>query len=229
MAGGLTVAADIAALWTRWIDLLEAHGFAVRAVLAPGASEAELAALEVATGLELTAEIRALYRLNKGQRERPSLGLIREGRADPWPPNAAPPFGFYEFLGTHAAATAWQGWQDIAVDQGPDGMADFAAHATVSEPDKVKQQYWMPGWLPFSRDGGGNSFAFGFDPEPGGTVGQIIIIGSDEDHRQVFAPSIGAFLARLIDEWQQGRFEIEAQDDDARYYDLPFLRGVTSP
>src|SRR5688572_11367810 len=88
--------------WTSWIDFLEAHGFAVRPVLQPGTSDDELAALEAATALRLTDEIRALYRLNNGQRTRPSLSMIREGKAEPLPPAAVPLFGFYEFLDTRA-------------------------------------------------------------------------------------------------------------------------------
>jgi hypothetical protein len=52
--------------------------------------------------------------------------------------------------------------------------------------------------------------------------------GSDDDHRKVFAPSISVFLARLVDEWRHGRFEIDAQDEGERYYDLPMLSGSPS-
>jgi cell wall assembly regulator SMI1 len=222
------MATDLAARWTSWIDLLESHGFLIRPVLQPGATDDEIAQLEVGTGLRLTDEIKALYRLNNGQRLRPTLGQVREGREAPWPAGAVPLFGFYEFLSTREAARSWQGWKDIDDDQGRDGMIEMAEPVSVPEPAKVKKEYWIPGWLPFSLDGGGNSFAFDFDPEPGGTVGQVIMIGSDEDTRHVLAPSIEALLGRLIEEWRQGRFEIESQDEGERYYDLPLLRGVTS-
>jgi cell wall assembly regulator SMI1 len=219
---------DLAARWTAWIDLLEASDFTIRAVLQPPATNAALHILEMVTGLTLTDEIRAFYQINNGQRQRPTLGMIRDGQAEPLPPGAVPLFGFYEFLDTEAAARSWTGWKEIADDQGEDGMAEMAEPVTVSEPQKVKREYWIPGWLPFTLDGGGNSLAFDLDPEPGGTAGQVIVIGSDEDHRHVLASGIGELLERLIDAWQDGRFEIETQDGETRYYDLPFLRGADS-
>lgn len=218
----MMVTSDLAVRWTAWIDLLERHGFAIRAVLQPGASDADLDALERATALRLTDEIRAFYRLNNGQRTRPTRGAVRDGLEAPWPPRAAGLFGFYEFLGTQEAAGAWQRWMSVADQQGPAGMREMAEFVTVAEPEKVKCAYWTPGWLPFARDGGGNALAFDLDPEPGGTVGQVVLIGPDEDHRHVFAPSTSELLACLIAEWQDGRFEIDDEGDD-RYYDLPFL------
>ncbi len=219
------MATDLAARWTSWIALLESHGFTIRPVLQPPASDIELTLLEASTGLTLTDEITALYRLNNGQRIRPTLGMVRDGRAAPWPNGAVPLFGFYEFLGTVKAASAWRGWKDIFDQFGPDGMAEMAEPVEVREATKVKREYWVPGWLPFARDGGGNALAFDIDPEPGGTVGQIITIGSDEDVRHVLATSISALLGRLVEEWTQGRYEIESQDEGERYYDMPLLWG----
>ena len=48
------MAADIASLWTTWIDLLEAHGFAVRTMLEPGAAEWEQGRFEIETEDEET-------------------------------------------------------------------------------------------------------------------------------------------------------------------------------
>ena len=214
------MAPDLAHRWTTWLDLLEGHGFAISAVLQPPANNAALETLETVTGQRLTDEIRAFYQLNNGQRTRPSERQVQEGRAAPWPPTAAPVFGFYEFLSTEAAAHAWSIWQSVAEQQGPDGMAEMAEPVTVDEPDKVKREYWIPGWLPFAQDGGGNALAFDLAPEPAGIVGQIIIIGSDEDHRRIFAPSISELLARIASEWADGRFEIETEDEETRYYCL---------
>ena len=52
--------------------------------------------------------------------------------------------------------------------------------------------------MPFTVDGGGNGFAVDLEPEPGGTVGQIINCGSDEDWRAVVADSLDDFLARIV-------------------------------
>ncbi len=50
--------------------------------------------------------------------------------------------------------------------------------------------------MPFSLDGGGNSYAIDLSPAPGGEYGQVILIGSDEDERRVLASSLAELLAR---------------------------------
>jgi len=58
----------------------------------------------------------------------------------------------------------------------------------------VKPIYTSADWIPFATDGGGNSLAVDLAPEPGGSAGQVIVIGSDEDARRVIAPSVVALL-----------------------------------
>lgn len=217
----------LAEQWSQWIEALEARGFTVRELLRPGATEVDVTMLEQVTGLQLPCEIRAIYQTCNGQRLYPNLRRVREGLEAPWPPNGAGPFAFYEFLSTQDAAVAWRSWSNLDEQQGPGGMADMAEFVEVSEPAKVKQAYWLPGWLPFATDGGGNSLAFDLDPEPQGCIGQVIIIGPDEDHRRVLAPSISAFIGRLHTEYAAGRFEVAQQGDGALTYDLPFLRGAS--
>ena len=84
------MAPDLAARWTTWLDLVEGEGFAVRAILHPPATNAALDILETVTGQRLTDEIRAFYRLSNGQRGRPSLGRVRDGLEEPWPPPLHP-------------------------------------------------------------------------------------------------------------------------------------------
>ena len=80
----------------------------------------------------------------------------------------------------------------------------------------VKKHYSHALWLPLATDGGGNSLAFDLDPASGGTRGQIIIIGADEDERRVLAPGIGAFLAGLAPLLDVGRLTIGPPEDDDR-------------
>jgi cell wall assembly regulator SMI1 len=54
----------------------------------------------------------------------------------------------------------------------------------------VKPLYTCADWIPFATDGGGNSLAADLAPAPGGTAGQVIVIGSEEDLRWVLAPSV---------------------------------------
>ncbi|MDF2978210.1 MAG: / family protein [Actinomycetospora sp.] len=61
------------------------------------------------------------------------------------------------------------------------------------------------------------------DPAPGGTVGQVIVAGPDEDERRVLAPGVGAHLDALL------AAELDPSDPDAladgvAWWDAPGLR-----
>ncbi len=94
-------------------------------------------------------------------------------------------------------------WDDILTDSTPeDGHDDnIESHA----PDAVSAVYWKYGWVQFTADGGGNGFAIDLSPEPAGTVGQVINVGSDDDYRQLFAASVPEFLSRIATLIRTGR------------------------
>ncbi|AXB47332.1 SMI1/KNR4 family protein [Amycolatopsis albispora] len=196
--------------WHHWLDKLEAHGFAVRDTLRPGASDADLAALTEATGIVLPAEVEALYRLSDGQ----SGG--REYSA------AAYVFPHYRFLPIELAITQWRFWQELAEQEGPDGMADHAEAVSVPEPEKVAAEYWIPGWLPIGLDGGGNAIAVDTTPLDGGTHGQFIIMGPDEDERRVLAPGADAYFQALAAE----ELEISESPDGERLWEVRWAAGL---
>lgn len=188
--------------WSDWLDALEAHGFAVRETLRPGASDADFAALARETGITLPNEVEALYRLADGQLD-----------------DGAFVFPRYRFLPLDGAVAEWRIWQELAEQEGPDGMADHAEAVTAPEPEKVARQYWIPGWLPIARDGGGNAIAVDTAPLDGGTHGQFVIMGPDEDERRVLAPGAGAYLRALA----AADLEVESHDGK-RHWDV---RGLT--
>lgn len=87
---------------------------------------------------------------------------------------------------------------------------------TTKQPALVKQEYWLPGWLP-ATGGCVNSLTFDFTPEANGTSGQSIVIGSDEDQRRVLAPGISVYLAKLVSAARtQGALELH-EDDGNRH------------
>jgi cell wall assembly regulator SMI1 len=179
----------VAEAWENWLKVLESHGFNPRAMTRPGASEEDIEFLRHRTGIELPEEVAALYRLTNGQHE--------SWRSEV--PGATNLFPCYRFLSIAEAVDAWEGWKELDDLEGPRGMADHAEHVEESAPDKVATEYWIPGWLPFALDGGGNSLTVDITPREAGTVGQIIIIGSDEDERRVFASGMVAYLRALAE------------------------------
>lgn len=204
---------DVAQAWTGWLDVLESHGFAARAMTRPGASSEDLDRIGEVAGIALPEEMLALYRLSDGQQ-------------DPWPPRRINGGGFTTdlfpmctFLPVGHAAKQWRLWKDIYEQSGPSGMADFAESVVVPEPEKVAKEYWIPGWWPLALDGGGNLLAVDTAPLAGGEVGQIIVMGPDEDVRKVFAPGIVDYLEAL----SSCTPEVH-QEDDRVYWDAPALR-----
>ncbi|HEX6685917.1 MAG TPA: SMI1/KNR4 family protein [Candidatus Limnocylindrales bacterium] len=100
-------------------------------------------------------------------------------------------------------------WDEIiAGSDDPDG--DFHEAITSLNPEAVSAFYWKPGWVQFTADGGGNGFAVDPVPEPGGTVGQVINVGSDEDFRTVVGVSVADFLARVAQLIGSGRVSLSA-------------------
>ncbi len=101
-------------------------------------------------------------------------------------------------------------------DWDADDDPNFCITPRAGDPP-VAREYWRRGWFPFAIDGGGNAYAVDLSPVPGGTYGQIILTGSDEDERRVLAPSLTAFLieaAKCDPVWEEGDgpvrfFEIE--------------------
>jgi cell wall assembly regulator SMI1 len=204
--------AEVARAWTKWLDVLEAHGFAARAMTRQGASTEDLDRVIQVSGIALPDDMRALYRLSNGQHE-------------PWPRRQIDSgvttdlFPMYTFLSTEQAATEWQGWKAIFDQEGPSGMADHAEFVIVPEPERVAKEYWHPGWWPLARDGGGNLLAVDTVPPPSGRVGQIIVMGSDEDVRRVFAPGIVAYLDAL----SAAALEMHQRSGQV-FWDIPALR-----
>ncbi|MCJ1252014.1 Cell wall assembly regulator [Trapelia coarctata] len=67
-------------------------------------------------------------------------------------------------------------------------------------PRAIQKAYAHPGWIPLTRDWGGNNIAVDLAPGPVGKWGQIIIFGRDYDCKYVIARSWSAFLAMVADD-----------------------------
>lgn len=168
-----------------WLTFLASMGMDVP--LNPPATEQKIAAAEAEIGFTFPDDLRQLYRAADGQRD--SLEVVPRA-----PKTAAGPmFGAYEFVPLESALREYRSWKSIRDEAG----AEFASTydwTTARAGDPVHPDYWRPGWFPFALDGGGNAYAVDLSPAPGGTYGQIILIGRDEDERRVLAPSLGEFL-----------------------------------
>ncbi|WP_328302715.1 SMI1/KNR4 family protein [Actinomycetospora sp. NBC_00405] len=198
----------VEALWWRWVDRLEERGWGARAMLRPPAGDDVIAAAAEVVG-GFPDELAALYRIADGQLE---TRYVR----GPW----TNLFPGHEFLSLAGARRAWQGWADIRATYAP---ADFDSMITVRGDDPVHRVYTRAPWWPLAEDGGGNHLMVDLDPPPGGTVGQVLVAGPDEDERRVLAPGIGVYLAALLDA------DLDPPDadqlaDGVAWWDAPGLR-----
>lgn len=179
---------EIFAAWLAWLSAL---GVDQSDLVRPPATEAEIAELERVVGKPLPEDLKALYRISNGQQK--SFGHPKpKGR------HVVPLFGQYDFLSTQDAIRAYNSWNVIYTQDADDFDENYNGPITVRGKDPVYREYWRPGWLPISVDGGGNSYAVDLSPAPGGTVGQIILLGPDEDQRRVLAPSLLAWLKQRM-------------------------------
>jgi len=151
---------------------------AIQATLRPGTSDAELDALEGATGLILPPAFRTLYRWHDG-----GDGI----------------FGL-EFQPLNCVQSDWQNWKDLEPDFGSE-TEDHISHP----PGAITERYINTGWLGFLTDGSGNSVGLDLNPGPAGTLGQVITFGRDEENKYVLADSLGAFLREYLARLETGR------------------------
>lgn len=183
-------APDLVSGWSAWLDALAHAGYPSRAMLRRPADPAAVTVAESETGIRFPDELRALYALCDGQHPSYPRGK------GPHPPTTSL-FPMYDLLTVGDALVQWNGWADIHRQHGPD-MTDFDSAITVRGDDPVRCVYWDLAWWPLAMDGGGNFLAVDTVPEPGGTVGQVIVAGPDEDERRVLATGIGDYLRRLV-------------------------------
>lgn len=149
--------------------------------LAPGATEAEIAAAEHAIGRRLPADLRCLLARHAGS-------------GDAF---AVPGFALF---GPARVAAEWAVWEDLR-------LAQFEPEGYASEPvGPVRSDaWWRPDWVPFAGDVTGNHLCVDLDPAPGGEVGQVIHVLHDDARRTCLAPSLAANLASLAAEVRAGR------------------------
>ncbi|MFC4291186.1 SMI1/KNR4 family protein [Sphingorhabdus arenilitoris] len=188
--------------------------------LNPPASDDEIAEFEKDLGLIMPEEMRALYKIANGQKSPFLVTYVDGGPNKIELPLTLPEghfvgnlFGNYEFLTLGDAKKEWDNWRVIIEQSSQEELDDFDDHVSADTNGGVRKQYANLKWIPIAKDGGGNAYAIDLDPTDQGNIGQIIVIGPDEDHRRVLAPTLADLFARI------GGKAIELDDgDDQRFY-----------
>jgi len=185
--------------WSALLDALTRTGYATAQMLRPGADPDRIAAVHKQIGRALPADLAGLYQLSDGQVDwydlthGPHAEVVRE--QGNW---VCALFGDgWNFDPLERVAQGWTAWQEIRESYTAQELAeDFDRAVEVRGDDPVLGVYTCADWIGFATDGGGNQLAVDLAPRPGGTVGQVIVIGSDEDLRRVIAPGLVPLLQR---------------------------------
>lgn len=155
----------------RW---LQAQYPAVLHDLNHPASEEDIRELEQVLGTSLPADFNACLRVHNGQKGR-----------EKWL------FDSHEFLSTQKILMNWSVWQDLLEEGDLDGK--------ISRPaDGIQQGWWLPGWIPFASNGGGNILCLDLSPTASGHYGQVINIFHDVADRVVETSSFSAWFTRFV-------------------------------
>lgn len=141
--------------------------------LNPGATAAEITNLEQIIQQPLPEDVRVSLSIHNGQHWQNSSRFI---------------FGL-DLLDAERISEEGQKWRacDMYNEEFKDSMRVFPE-------DAIKLDYANPGWIPLTRDGGGNHLGVDLAPGPAGAAGQVISFGRDEELKCVLGPSWGDFL-----------------------------------
>jgi cell wall assembly regulator SMI1 len=175
--------------WTRYTGWLAKHAPASYTSLAGPATAAQIDAVERATGVVLPEDVKAVWRINDGQKQT----MIASA---PSPATVCLPT--LSFLSTELTIAIWREWAQVRA-------AHEDAGGRSLEPGIVQPLYSNAGWIPLWADPVRADY-IGVDLAPGekGCAGQIINFGRDEDEHYRCALSFGGLLDILLEEMDSG-------------------------
>ncbi|MBF6369596.1 SMI1/KNR4 family protein [Nocardia puris] len=163
--------------------------------LAPGASEAELRELEEGVGFALPEEVRAVLSVHNGQRV-----TMTASRTEP----AVPCVPTLSFLSTALIRECWEDGAELRRDPDLAGLQQVG-DVFPGARGKVKPLYTSAGWIPLWSDPVRSDYTgLDLDPDTGGTHGQIINFGRDEEKHFVCATDFTDLLTMLLEEVRTG-------------------------
>ncbi|KAF7717840.1 1,3-beta-Glucan synthase [Penicillium ucsense] len=122
--------------------------------------------------------------------------------------NGPPPAAVSSSVAGSSAAAAQQpagAWRNDLLDR-----------QDSQPPGAVQRAYAHHGWIPVTRDWGGNHLAIDLAPGPAGKWGQVIIFGRDYDCKYVVARSWAAFLAMFAEDLCSGKTTVDEETNEMK-------------
>lgn len=176
-------------IWNRVEKAIRALG--ASGSFAPPANDTSILAAESLLGTSLPEQLRSSLGVHNGD-------AMKKLASGGWQSDG--PFAHLEWLSLGAIVSEWETWRDT-----------ISAGGLEPQPEgPVKPLWWSPKWVPFTVIGGSTwHHCIDLDPAPGGKIGQVIEIADDDGWRRVVAPSLRAFLVRVADDLESGRYGLD--------------------
>lgn len=180
-------------LWHRYEAWLERHMPDAYWDLAGPATSDLIADSQELMGVTLPPELVESYRVHNGQRGQAN-GIV----------------GNWRWLPLAEVVREWQLWTDM---QRMGAFVEWTPRPDLG----IKADWWNPRWVPFTADGQGNHHCLDFDPDTagGGRAGQVIVVYSDNDVRQVLAPAFNRWLEMIVVNLEAERYALEDTEEGA--------------
>ncbi len=176
------------ALWTRLEHFFAAQRWPV--ALRPGASEAEIAAVEAALGLPFPVDLRASLRIHDGEDWQQGIRWLPHGMV---------------WLPVTGILASWQEQQTYYARWGEDEYVD-----DYQDQGRIRNIIFHPRRIPIAEQEGICGLWLDFTPGPAGVTGQVIM-DITECEFIVLAPTFRAFLTRYLELLETGVYFYEAE------------------
>ena len=168
----MTTTAAIDEIEARLTQAFSALSDSVKASLRPGASAADIDAVEAAIGLTLPPIVRCAYLMHDGQ---------RVGTDDMFEDQ-------FRWIPVKSILVEWKTWKGLL----DDGAFDNMNEGDIG--DDVRMDWWNAKWIPLARSESGDCVCVDLDPGASGVVGQMIEVFHDDERRNVLATNFAALL-----------------------------------
>lgn len=179
--------------WKRFEAALTAAELGGR-TLAPGASAEQLAAFEAATDLRLPDSVRSFWLGHAGEAPR-DAGLA----------------GGFCFVSVVEAQKIMADWAGVRSNMGK-SIQELDRACSSRPKGMIQRKYSSPAWVPVLRDHEGNYVGVDLNPGLGGTLGQVINFGRDEQDKHVLFPSVVELVDWLAQEYEADRIFYDDED-----------------
>ncbi len=170
------------AIWARMDKWLRLNAPKVLDNLQPGATEEEIQRTENFFCIKFPKDVKESYLIHNGQVDEQSYSL----------------FPHLEFLSLEAMITVWQSWYEMSNEGFKYSPEDIE--------EGVWKGWWHPKWIPLTYESNGACKCLDLAPEPGGEVGQIIIVEWQEPIRSIIFPNFRTWLTGFATELEHGEY-----------------------